>query len=134
MSKRKQLKGFRYENLLGIMAKTRDESFGKVTEDEKFEKVLTPADKRRLEEGAKISKKILIEAGIKKSNIIFTKPRAAHPGGSAAIGEVVDSNLQTKVRDLYVCDASVLPVSPGAPPIVTIVALAKRLCGHLLSD
>lgn len=134
MSKRKQLKGFRYENLVGVMAKTRDESFGRVTEDEKFEKVLTPGDRHRLDEGAKWSKRILIEAGIRKEDIIFTKPRGAHPGGTAAIGEVVDTDLQTRIRDLYVCDASVLPVSPGAPQILTIMALAKRLSRHLLSD
>ena len=134
MSKRKQLRGFRYENLIGIMAKTRDDSSGKVTEDEKFEKILTGPDKRRLEEGAKISEKILREAGVRKKDVIFTKPRGAHPGGSAAIGEVVDKDLMTRIKDLYICDASVLPVSPGAPPIVTIVALAKRLSKHLLRD
>ena len=134
MSKRKQLKGFKYENLLGIMAKTRDESFGEVTENEKFKKVLTSSDNRRLEAGAKASKKILMEAGIKGSDIIFTEPRGAHPGGSAAIGEVVDIDLQTRVKGLYICDASVLPVSPGAPPILTIIALAKRLCANLLKE
>lgn len=134
MSKRKQLKGFRYENLVGIMAKTRDDSYGKVTEDEKFEKVLTPQDRLRLDEGARFSRDILLEAGIREKDIIFTKPRGAHPGGSAAIGDVVNTDLETKVRDLYVCDASVLPVSPGAPPIVTIIALAKRLSRHILSD
>ncbi|NQT23621.1 MAG: GMC family oxidoreductase [Candidatus Omnitrophica bacterium] len=127
MSKRKQLKGFKYNDLLGIMVKTRDESVGRVTANERFEKNPTIADYKRLNEGAKIAAKILIEAGVKKKDIIFTKPRAAHPGGTAAIGEVVDTNLETKIKNLYVCDASVLPVSPGAPPILTIIALAKRL-------
>lgn len=131
MSKRKQLKGFKHQNLLGIMAKTRDENIGGVTEDEKFEKKVTGADKKRLDEGQRFSKRILMKAGIKIKDIIFTAPRAAHPGGSAPIGQVVDSDLETRVKGLYVCDSSVLPVSPGAPPIVTIVALAKRLAGHL---
>ena len=51
----------------------------------------------------------------------------AHPGGTAAVGVVVDSNLQTKIDNLFVCDASVLPTAPGLPPILTIVALSKRL-------
>lgn len=134
MSKRKQLKGFRYKNLLGIMAKTRDESIGKVTVRETFEKSPTVADYKRLNEGARMAEKILIEASIRRQDIIHTKPRAAHPGGSAAIGEVVDKNLQTKIKNLYVCDASVLPTSPGAPPIVTIVSLAKRLGGYLSKE
>jgi len=42
-------------------------------------------------------------------------------------GRVVDEGLQTEVDNLFVCDASVFPTSPGMPPILTIVALAKRL-------
>ena len=45
---------------------------------------------------------------------------------------VVDENLQVKNRpNLYVCDLSVLPVSPAANPSVTLVALAMRLGDHL---
>lgn len=132
MSKRKQLKGFKYKDLLGIMIKTQDESVGKVTAAERFEKSPTKTDLKRLDEGAKMAADILQEAGVKKEDIIFTKPRAAHPGGSAAIGEVVNMNLETDIKNLYVCDASVLPKSPGEPPIVTIIALAKRLVKYLL--
>jgi len=53
--------------------------------------------------------------------------QGAHPGGTAAIGEVVDTNLETKVSGLFVCDASVLPAAPGLPPMLTIGALAKYL-------
>lgn len=52
-------------------------------------------------------------------------------GGTAAIGRVVDTDLRTEVDGLYVCDASVLPETPGMPPIMTIVALAKRLAEAL---
>lgn len=131
MSKRKQAKGVRYKNLLGIMVKIQDERIGRVTITERFEKFPTINDYQKLNEGAEISEKILIEAGVKKEDIIFTKPRAAHPGGSAAIGEVVNKNLETDIKNLYVCDASVLPEAPGAPPIVTIVSLAKRLAKRL---
>ena len=57
--------------------------------------------------------------------------RGAHPGGTAKIGEIVDSNLETEISNLYVCDASVLPISPGKPPILTILALSKRLADYL---
>jgi len=134
MSKRKQLKGFKYKDLLGIMIKTRDEDIGKVSVNERFEKTPSQQDYKKLHEGAKLAAKILIEAGVKKEDIIFTKPRAAHPGGTASIGQVVDRNLQTRIKNLYVCDASVLPTSPGAPPIVTIVALAKRLAKYLVQE
>lgn len=134
MQKRKQLRGFRYRDLMGVMVKAKDDNVGRVTKRERIEKMPTAGDMKRLNYGEKIAEKILIGAGVRKKDIIFTKPRAAHPGGSAAIGEVVDKNLKTKIDNLYVCDASVLPVSPGAPPIVTIVALAKRLSRHLLTE
>ncbi len=131
MSKHKQIKHFRHENFLGIMVKAKDESVGKVTIHEKFHKTPSLKDLKRLNEGAMLAKDILVEAGVKEKDVIFTKPRGAHPGGSAAIGEVVDDNLETMIKNLYVCDASVLPYSCGAPPIVTILALAKRLSKHI---
>jgi choline dehydrogenase-like flavoprotein len=35
--------------------------------------------------------------------------------------------LQTRIENLFVIDASVLPTLPGLPPILKIVALSKRL-------
>ena len=73
----------------------------------------------------------MLQRTIKSKSILVSKPQGAHHGGTAAIGKIVDSNLATKVERLFVCDASVLPVAPGLPPILTIVALAKRLAKKL---
>jgi choline dehydrogenase-like flavoprotein len=129
--KNKQFKFYRYKNLLGIMTKIKDDSQGCVTENERFYKIPTKDDYKKLREGENIATQMLLELGVKKDDIFKTKPRGAHPGGTAAIGEVVDNNLQTDIENLFVCDASVLPVSSGAPPIVTIVSLAKRLAKFL---
>jgi len=43
----------------------------------------------------------------------------------------VDNNLQTKYENLYVCDASVIPEEFGVPPVLTTIALGKRLAKHL---
>jgi len=48
------------------------------------------------------------------------------PGGTAGIGRVVNVDQETEISRLLVSDASVFPVSPGAPPVLTIVALSKR--------
>jgi hypothetical protein len=56
---------------------------------------------------------------------------AAHPGGTAKIGEIVDANLKTRIDNLYVCDRSVIPEAWGLPPTLTLVALGKRLARHL---
>lgn len=117
--------------LLGIMTKTADESSGRVYPDETVSKPVTESDWARLDEGAAIGAEILIEAGVDPKSIITSGPQGAHPGGTAAVGKIVDEDLQTSTRNLFVCDGSVLPKAPGLPPILTIVALAKRLARHL---
>lgn len=124
---RKSLKIWQRERMLGIMVKIKDDCVGKVHKNGLIEKTVTKNDLAKLEKGTNLAKEILINAGADSDTITSTKIRGAHPGGTAAIGEVVDKNLQTKIKRLYVCDASVFPESPGAPPIVTIIALGKRL-------
>jgi choline dehydrogenase-like flavoprotein len=92
---------------------------------------VTPRDRERLQAGSSLAKEILVKAGVEERSLVLSRPQGAHPGGTAAIGKIVDTNLETAVRNLFVCDASVLPSTPGLPPIVTIVALAKRLAGTL---
>jgi choline dehydrogenase-like flavoprotein len=128
---RSNLKISQRDHMLGVMVKIDDDSRGRVYRDGTIEKTVTKSDASKLKKGERLAKKILIKAGVDPRTIATTRVRGAHPGGTAAIGEVVDKNLQTRLRGLFVCDASVLPVAPGLPPIVTIVALAKRLAKHL---
>lgn len=122
--------GIHNQDILGLMVKIKDESSGQVT-PEKILKNNTLQDIRFLVEGAAVAGSILSETGVNPSTIVSTHPRGAHPGGTAPIGDVVDLNLETKFEGLFVADASVLPFSPGAPPILTIIALAKRLSKHI---
>jgi choline dehydrogenase-like flavoprotein len=115
------------DRLIGIMTKTADDTIGRVYEDGSVSKPVTEGDRTRLLEGSSISKEILIKAGAKADSILVGKPLGAHPGGTAAIGQIVDKDLQTHIENLFVCDCSVFPTSPGLPPFLTIVALAKRL-------
>lgn len=78
-----------------------------------------------------LSTKILIKAGADPDSIMIGSPIEGHPGGTAPMGKVVDENLETRVKNLYVCDASVFPRSPGRPPALSIIALAKRLAKQL---
>jgi choline dehydrogenase-like flavoprotein len=56
-----------------------------------------------------------------------------HPQGTAGIGRVVDADLDVIGEPrVSVCDASVLPDSPGVNPQVTIMALSLRLADRLL--
>ncbi|WP_291316138.1 GMC family oxidoreductase [Desulfuromonas sp.] len=126
-------------NMLGIMTKISDEANGRVLPDGSFSKPVTARDRRRLAEGAAISRRILAEAGAAPASLGESRIQGAHPGGTAAIGTVVGTDLQTAADNLFVCDASVLPAEhfPEAsrmPPILTIVALAKRLAKTLAGE
>ncbi|MGA1868339.1 MAG: thioester reductase domain-containing protein [bacterium] len=112
---------------LGIMTKSTDDPTGRVYPDGSFSKIATANDLARLNKGVEIAKEILIKAGVDSKSIVVGNAFGAHPGGTAAIGKIVDSNLQTEIDNLFVCDASVFPSSLGAPPILTIAALAKRM-------
>jgi choline dehydrogenase-like flavoprotein len=119
------------DGLLGLMTKAADESAGRIYPDGTFSKPVTERDRGRLNEGSSISKEILLKAGVDSKSITVSKIQGAHPGGTAAVGRVVDKDLQAKADNLFVCDGSVLPTSSGMPPILTIAALAKRLAKTL---
>ena len=119
------------KDILSIMVKTPDESKGYIDDDGNVVKINTIKDIKYLAEGVATAGFILKEAGVDPKSICSTVYRGAHPGGTAPIGKIVDNNLQTEIKGLYVCDASVLPIAPGKPPILTILALAKRLSDYL---
>jgi choline dehydrogenase-like flavoprotein len=123
----------RETDVLGIMVKIADEGSGKVREDY-VEKFSTSKDVSLLTRGSAIAGAILKEAGVDPTTLTSTLARGAHPGGTAAIGEIVDKNLETEISGLFVSDASVFPSAPGAPPVLTIVALAKRLGKYLETE
>ena len=115
------------EDVMGIMVKIADEANGKINQDKSVEKSLTKRDLDLLKEGYEKSVKVLVEAGVDPSSIVSTPIRGAHPGGTAAMGKVVDNNLETQIKGLFISDASVIPQALGRPPILTVAALAKRL-------
>ncbi|WP_407414449.1 GMC family oxidoreductase N-terminal domain-containing protein [Methanobrevibacter sp.] len=119
------------KDILSIMVKTADDAVGYVDDDGDVVKINTINDIRLLAEGVATAGFILEKAGVDPSTISSTVYRGAHPGGTAPIGKIVDSNQETEINGLFVSDASVLPISPGKPPILTILALSKRLADYL---
>jgi choline dehydrogenase-like flavoprotein len=111
-------------DILGMMVKIRDDDAGTIGET--IVKGVTAKDAELLAAGASIAGIILERAGADPKTFVIASLRGPHPGGTARIGVTVNHNLETAVSGLYVADASVLPVAPGGPPILTIVALAKR--------
>ena len=122
-----------YRRTFGIMVKAGDDMEGRLNLDGTFSKPLTGNDRKKLDTGAAISEEILVKSGCHPASIVSTRVRGAHPGGACRIGTVVDTNLETKIKGLYVSDASIFPKALGAPPVGTIVAMNKRLAKHLVN-
>jgi choline dehydrogenase-like flavoprotein len=78
-----------------------------------------------MEKGIELAKKIMSGAGADANSILVARYIGGHPGGTAGIGRVVDSNLKTEVEGLYVCDASVIPHSMGVPLVLILVSLGR---------
>lgn len=131
-----QEKGYpaRPQDVLGIMVKIADEANGLLKDDGTIEKPLTSKDIGLLMEGYDKSVQILLEAGVDESSIVSTPIRGAHPGGTSAVGRVVNKNMETRIKGLYVADASVIERAPGRPPILTIIAIAKCVAKNVIQE
>lgn len=111
----------------GIMVKIKDDSVGYVKNISDFSKIVTSSDQAKLDKGISIATSILQQAGCVNGTVRVSKIQGAHPGGTCALGKVVDTDLQTKIQNLFICDASVVPEAPGIPPIVLLTAIGKWL-------
>lgn len=120
---------FSHSKTLSIMVKAKDGLSGRLTDRGGVRKPLTKRDKEKLMKGYLRAEEILRNAGAK--GVFKSWYIAAHPGGTAKINDVVDSDLQTEYENLYVCDCSVIPEAWGLPPTLTLIGLGKRLAKHL---
>ncbi len=116
------------KDILGIMVKLADENEGGI-ENGKIKKSLSEKDKERLKDGVVICMKMLMKLGAQEEDIFLGTVNAGHPGGmfplTAKEAETFHNNKLPE--NLYVADASLFPRSLGNPPILTIIAMAKRI-------
>ncbi|MCJ8298472.1 MAG: GMC family oxidoreductase N-terminal domain-containing protein [Pseudomonadales bacterium] len=118
-----------HQKTLSVMVKIKDDLGGTIG-PKWINKSLSSDDRARLDTGTAMARDILQAAGADK--IFQSHHFAAHPGGGAKIGDLVDENLQTDIRGLYVCDGSVIPEPWGIAPSFTLMCLGHRLGGHLV--
>jgi choline dehydrogenase-like flavoprotein len=121
----------RYSRALGVWTKVHDDGLGRVFLNERVSKTFTPEDYSKMEYAKVILEKVLVKGGCNPYEIFSSGKVLGHPGGTAPIGRVVDSNLETQIKNLYCCDTSIMPEAPGRPPTWTVVSLAKRLADRL---
>jgi choline dehydrogenase-like flavoprotein len=126
------LRWLRWHKMLGIMIKLKDDISGGIYPDGKIRKPMTRGDNERLAHAYSICKQILVECGAERSTIFMRPFIGTHPSGSVRIGTMLDTNLQTEIEGLYVCDASVFPESLDRPTVLTIISLARRFVGYWL--
>lgn len=124
----------RWGQTLGIMIKLKDEISGVVKAGSQIKKGLTTADQQRLARAERVAKKILLEAGCNQDKIFTTPLRGTHPSGTVRIGHMLSTDLETEIKNLFVCDASVFPEALARPTVLTIISLAKRLANKLIND
>ena len=124
----------RWNRMIGMFTKIADSAEGRVEADGRMKKPFNQEDMRKAAEATQLARDIMIKAGVKPETILVAENLGGHPGGTAAVGRVVDKDLAVKgVANLYVCDASVFPRSPGRPPTLMILALARKFGRELLS-
>jgi choline dehydrogenase-like flavoprotein len=119
---------FAHHRTLSIMVKIRDDISGRIG-PRWINKSLSGAERHQFAQGIGMARDILAASGAKK--IFKSWHFAAHPGGSVRIGEALDANLEMPTRNLFVCDASVIPQPWGLPPTLTLLCLGQRLGQHL---
>ena len=123
----------RWGNTLGVMIKLKDEISGSFDARGRISKGTTETDHARFARAEDVARKILLKAGCDPKRMITTPMRGTHPSGTVRIGDVLDHDLKTRIKGLYVCDASVFPEALARPTVLTIISLAKRLAKQLVN-
>jgi len=115
-------------DILSVMVKLADDSRGSI-EHGRIRKALTDDDRRHLGEGLRIATEIVERFGVAKGKTFLGVLNAGHPGGMLPLSEREASSFHNDrlPANVYVADASLLPGALGNPPILTTVAMAKRV-------
>jgi choline dehydrogenase-like flavoprotein len=118
----------RLQDIVGIMIKLADESVGSVS-GKKVDKLLTPGDRSRLDEAVGVATEILAGFGADPHEVFLGTVHAGHPGGMLPLTEASGRTMHDDrlPENAYVADATLFPKSLGNPPILTIIAMAKRI-------
>jgi len=115
-------------DIMSLMIKLADRPEGNIS-SRGIRKTLHPEDRVRLGEGVALCQDILSRLGIPREKTFLGTINAGHPGGMLPLTEreSVSFHHPALPENVYVADASLFPQSLGKPPILTIIAMAKRV-------
>ena len=119
---------FPANDTLGIMIKIADSNTGTVTK-KKIDKTLTEQDKENLKDGMNICREIFTRLGVNEHQTFLGTVNAGHPGGMVPLTkeDAMTFHPDQLPENLFIADATLFPSSLGNPPILTIMAMAKRV-------
>jgi len=115
-------------DIMSIMVKYADSEVGSY-DGRRLDKPMTERDSEIVERSVEEASRVLDLMGVPRSEMFLGTLNAGHPGGCFPLTGAEAETLHHDVLppNLYVADASLLPRSMGNPPILTIMALAKRV-------
>ena len=115
-------------NILSLMIKLSDTNQGGIS-GKKVAKILTDLDKKHLQQAVDLCGEIFLKLGITKQHLFLGTLNAGHPGGMFPLTEKEAQTFHHAAlpENLYLADATLIPKSLGNPPILTIIAIAKRV-------
>ena len=123
-------KRWRYpmKDLCSIMIKLADEEKGSIG-GKKIQKTMSEKDTKRMDQAVAESREILKRLGVPEEKQFLGTLNAGHPGGMLPLTKEERDSLHSPrlPENLYVADATILPKAMGNPPILTILALAKKI-------
>jgi hypothetical protein len=122
---------FSHANTLSVGILIDDSMGGAIGKDGRYRKQLTAEELKKLQRGEQVAIEILKHAGAR--NLFKTQLVAGIPGGALRVNEHVDQDLQTRIRDLHVCDHSLIS-DVTITPTVMLICLGRYLAKRLLAS
>lgn len=115
-------------SILSLMIKLADTNSGRVS-PHGVEKELTGLDHDRLKDAVSLCHSVFEHLGISRDRTFLGTLNAGHPGGMLPLrkSEAKTFHRSELPGNCYVADASLFPKPLGNPPILTIIAMAKRV-------
>lgn len=120
-------------DMASVMIKLADEELGSY-DGKTLAKTLSAADNTRLERAVSQCREILERLGVPIEQQFLGTLNAGHPGGMLPLTAAEKDTLHspTLPGNLFVADATILPKAMGNPPMLNIMALAKKIAAILL--
>ncbi len=122
----------RPSDIAGLMIKLADEENGSA-EGRRIRKPLGRRDRSRLDAAVDLCAAIFARAGVSHERLFLGTLNGGHPGGQLPLTAAEAESLRSPrlPENVWVADATVFPESLGNPPILTIMALARKVAGRV---